>query len=390
MRWRALKRLCSEPAQYGLNVSAKMYTIDGIRLIRTSDIGRDARLNGDANAIFVDPAVVEQRHRLKVGDLLLSRSGTLGRCLLVDDQTLSATFAGFLVRFRPSPEMWPPYLAFCMQARFFQDAIAAEAVSSTISNFNAERYSSVAMPCPSTTDQKAIAFYLASKVARIDHTIRARERQLELLRERWNSETSKRLLEATRMYGSIPLKWIATCLDGRRIPLSTEERSKRPGPYPYFGASTVVDHVDEFIFDEVIVLLGEDGAQLVDPTAVISLVVRERCWVNNHAHVLRAHSYDPGLLSQHLNTFDRMPFVSGATRPKITQDDMGSIPVPRLPEALRQGLRSEIDESLVRLSRLSARVRQQVDRLSEHRLALITSAVTGRLDLAREISDEAS
>lgn len=133
--WAPLKRFCSEPPQYGLNVAAADYQADGARLIRTSDIGPDGRLGASDKAVFVDPGIVAAEHRLRVDDLLFSRSGTLGRCLRIADDPGEATFAGFLVRFRPRADVDSRFVAYCADAGFFQAAIAADAVTSTISNF---------------------------------------------------------------------------------------------------------------------------------------------------------------------------------------------------------------------------------------------------------------
>src|SRR3990170_4765100 len=83
------------------------------------------------------------------------------------------------------------------------------------------------------------------------------------------------------------LKWVVQCLDSKRIPLNSEERGLMQGEYPYYGANGVLDYVDKYLFDSEIVLLGEDGAPFNDPLKDVAFYVNHRCWVNNHAHVLR-------------------------------------------------------------------------------------------------------
>ena len=76
-------------------------------------------------------------------------------------------------------------------------------------------------------------------------------------------------------------------LDGQRVPLSESQRATRQGEYPYYGASGIIDHIDDYIFDEPLLLLSEDGANLVNRSTPIAFAVTGKYWVNNHAHVLR-------------------------------------------------------------------------------------------------------
>lgn len=131
------------------------------------------------------------------------------------------------------------------------------------------------------------------------------------------------------MRPTVQLRRFVECLDGRRIPLNSEERSEIPGDYPYWGANGVVDTVGEYLFDEDLVLLGEDGAPFDVPGRDVAFRVDGKVWVNNHIHVLRpTPTTDPQFLAYALNAVDWMPLVSGATRLKLTQDDMMRARIP--------------------------------------------------------------
>lgn len=239
----------------------------------------------------------------------------------------------------------------------------------------------IPLPIPPLITQRAIADYLDAETARIDALIEKKRRMVELLEERWRSAAVQRLTTLIDENGAMQLRRLVRCLDGRRIPLSTEERAERQGPYPYYGASNVVDYVDDYLFDEDLVLVGEDGAQLGDPSYPISQRVSGKIWVNNHAHVLKSAFVDLDLLVFHLNTFDRVPYMSGATREKITQEDLRRIPFPslaldeqRVEATMLLEIRCECDLSIAAITR-------QIDLLLEHRRALITAAVTGELEI---------
>ena len=90
-------------------------------------------------------------------------------------------------------------------------------------------------------------------------------------------------------WATATLRDLIDVLDNRRVPINSDERSKRLGDVPYFGATGQVGWIDDFLFDEEILLIGEDGAPFFDKSKPIAYIVDGKSWVNNHAHVLRAN-----------------------------------------------------------------------------------------------------
>lgn len=181
--WRRLKHYCDGPPEYGLSVSSDAYVDDGVRLLRTTDIDDDGALSPDSEGVFVGRHLIGPRHVLRPGDLLFSRAGSLGRCFRVPQEARDLTFAGYLVRFRPLPSFEPRYIEYCASAAFAQASIRADAVTSTISNFNAERYGNLLLPDSDPEQQRAIADYLDQETARIDALVERIDRQVALLQE---------------------------------------------------------------------------------------------------------------------------------------------------------------------------------------------------------------
>jgi type I restriction enzyme, S subunit len=131
-------------------------------------------------------------------------------------------------------------------------------------------------------------------------------------------------------YPTQKLGEIVEFLDSRRRPVTESDR--RPGPYPYFGANGQLGTIDDFIFDEAIVLLAEDGGHFDDPDRGIAYRISGKTWVNNHAHVLRPTSaIDLGFLCRVLENYDLTPFVTGTTRGKLTKAGAEKIPIPLPP-----------------------------------------------------------
>ena len=117
-------------------------------------------------------------------------------------------------------------------------------------------------------------------------------------------------------------------LDAKRIPLSSRERQKRQGPFPYHGAAGVLDHIDDYLFDGVHVLLGEDGSVIRADGTPFTQYVWGKFWVNNHAHVLKGKSISDEMLLCFLEQIDIAPFVTGAVQPKLNQKNLKSVPFP--------------------------------------------------------------
>ena len=117
-------------------------------------------------------------------------------------------------------------------------------------------------------------------------------------------------------------------LDSMRIPIKASDRKE--GPYPYYGANGIQDHVADFIFDDELVLLAEDGGNFGSRERPIAYRVSGKCWVNNHAHVLKPKndSLDVDYLCYSLMFYNTAGLVNGATRQKLTQATMREMLIP--------------------------------------------------------------
>ncbi len=126
------------------------------------------------------------------------------------------------------------------------------------------------------------------------------------------------------------LEEVCEILDSKRVPITAKDRVN--GPYPYYGANGVQDYVADYIFDDELVLLAEDGGHFGSTDKPIAYRVSGKCWVNNHAHVLKAKEcIDVDYLCYSLMFRDLSGIVNGATRQKLTQADMRKINIPLLP-----------------------------------------------------------
>ncbi|MHB1550182.1 MAG: restriction endonuclease subunit S [Vulcanimicrobiaceae bacterium] len=161
----------------------------------------------------------------------------------------------------------------------------------------------------------------------------------------------------------------ADILDSMRVPINAREREKRHGPVPYYGATGQVGWIDAALFDEELLLLGEDGAPFLDPIKPKAYLIRGPAWVNNHAHVLRARSVTSNkFLCYYLNSLEFNDFVNGTTRLKLTQGAMRSIPVVLPSPSEQRRIVEVIEEQFSRLDAAEAslmRVEYRANALAE-------------------------
>lgn len=116
--------------------------------------------------------------------------------------------------------------------------------------------------------------------------------------------------------------------DERRIPLSKKERELRKGKYDYYGASGVIDKIDDYLYDGQYVLIGEDGANLISRSTPIAFIAKGKFWVNNHAHVLECLPFTSiKFFERFLNAINLEAFVTGGFQPKLNQANLNLIPI---------------------------------------------------------------
>jgi type I restriction enzyme S subunit len=176
-------------------------------------------------------------------------------------------------------------------------------------------------------------------------------------------------------------------LDGQRVPVNAKEREQRKAGksqselFPYYGATGQVDWIDNFLFDEELVLLGEDGAPFLEPLRDKAYVIKGKSWVNNHAHVLRAIS---GLISNlyishYLNIFDYHGYVTGTTRLKLNQAPMKKIAIPLAPLREQARIVARLEELFTRLDAGIKGLQTVRAQLKRYRQAVLKHAFEGKL-----------
>ncbi len=148
-------------------------------------------------------------------------------------------------------------------------------------------------------------------------------------------------------------------LDGQRRPIKSGDRAKISGPYPYYGASGVVDYVNDYIFDDNLILLGEDGENILSRNLPLAFMVSGKIWVNNHAHVMKPKdSFDIIYLTEYLESKDYSLLNSGTAQPKLNKQTCLKIkvikPTKKEQTAIAKVL-SDTDALIISLEKLVAK-----------------------------------
>ena len=188
---------------------------------------------------------------------------------------------------------------------------------------------------PPLPEQRRIVDLISS----VDSYIEALQQQLESAKRSRDAVLHELLTAGGNDWVETNLLDVVEVLDRFRKPINATERESRQGSVPYYGANGQTGWIDDFLFDEELVLLGEDAIDFANPSARKAYLIDGPSWVNNHAHVLRAKTdkVESYFLAESLNKVDFSQYVSFGTRSKLTQASMNgiAIPLPPLPEQKR-------------------------------------------------------
>jgi type I restriction enzyme S subunit len=264
---------------------------------------------------------------------------------------------------------------------------------------------------PPPAEQAAIVRFLDHWNGRLEKAIRAKRRVIALLQEQKQAiihravtrglDPNVKLKDSGIPWlGEIPEHWDVSrvknefeCLNNRRIPLSSPERGRMTRrDYDYYGASGVIDRVDDYIFDDDLLLIAEDGANLVLRNLPLAIIARGKFWVNNHAHILKPKGSDLEYLQAVMEGINYRPWISGAAQPKLTKDRVLAISIAVAPREEQQAIMDFVHTETAPITTAIARYEREISLLREYRTRLTADVVTGKLDVraaAAQLPEEA-
>lgn len=214
----------------------------------------------------------------------------------------------------------------------------------------------------------------------------AKKKQIELTIE---EKLQNALVPKEEQPYKIPNNWcwtyltkgMAECWDKYRKPINATERNKRLGNIPYYGATGQVGWIDDYLTDEHLVLIGEDGAPFLDLLKNKAYIIKGKSWVNNHAHILKSFYDEVGnkYLCNYLNVFNYKGYINGTTRLKLTQKNLDIIPIPLPPINEQQRIVNIIESLFAKLDRAKELIENTLAQWEQNKMAILHKAFTGEL-----------
>lgn len=180
---------------------------------------------------------------------------------------------------------------------------------------------------PSLPEQQKIADFLSN----VDSIITAETKILNTLQKKKKALMQKLFTRQLRFksadgtdFPAWEEKKLGECveiLDSQRKPIESKERANRKGEYPYYGASGIIDYIDDYLFEGESILLGEDGANIINRNSRLAFIATGKYWVNNHAHIMKANADNLNyFICEYLESLDYSKICAGSAQPKLTQD----------------------------------------------------------------------
>ncbi len=313
---------------------------------------------------------------LSGSNIIIGRVGALcGNVRLVNDDIWVTDNAFFIKEYKV--DILKEYLAKVLAALNLGET-ANKAAQPVISY---KGIKDLVIPYPPLDEQKRIVEKLDALLIRIDTAIERLQESVTLADALYASALDKEFSKLMKESDIFPFKMLVDNQDGRRIPIKAGERKNTHGTYPYYGATGVIDYVDDFIFEGERLLISEDGANLVARKYPIAFIADGKYWVNNHAHVVNAW---PELTSNlYLKKFfawvDLSSYITGSAQPKLSQGKLNTIPVPAPPFSEQTEIVADLDKAYQLTEILKKEVGEKLGILTSLKASILDSAFKGEL-----------
>jgi len=267
---------------------------------------------------------------------------------------------------------------YLFKSDWIRKQIQREAQGAKVLGISANRISNIKISYPKNKDeQQKIASFLSS----LDEVIAAHSQKLDTLKEHKKGLMQNLFPQEGEKVPKLRFKeflndgeWvekklgsIAENLDSKRIPITSNQREK--GTIPYYGASGIIDYVKDFIYNENLLCISEDGANLIDRNYPIAFSISGKTWVNNHAHVLKfENNYTQLLVEKYINSINVEDFLTGMAQPKLNRSKLDIIPIP-LPKNPNE--QQKIASCLSSLDDLITAQAEKIEQLKLHKKGLM-------------------
>jgi type I restriction enzyme S subunit len=352
----------------------KEFFEDGIfPFIRTSDVGQIRKGFISSCVDYLNKEGIKGLKLYKKGTILFPKSGASTflnhRVLMEMDSYVSSHLATIKGNNSITDDKFLLYFLTTIDARDLMQDIAYPSLKTS-------EISLIPIPLPPLPEQQRIVAILDECFAALEKAKANAEQNLKNAKELFES-----YLQGVFENGdweTKKLNQISENLDSKRVPITKNIRSS--GEIPYYGASGIVDYVADYLFDENLLCISEDGANLLARTYPIAFSISGKTWVNNHAHVLKF----PNIVTQkfvevYINSIRIDDYVSGMAQPKLNQAMLNKIPIPIPSIEDQQAIVHQLDALRAETQKLEAVYQQKLADLEELKKSILQKAFAGEL-----------
>lgn len=357
------------------------YCLEGISFVRSQNIGDFSfSANGLAH-INNEQAKKLSNVELKPNDILLNITGdSVARTCIIDSEYLPARVNQHVAIIRGKKDIvLSSYLLYFLQwkKKYLLQLASAGATRNALTKSMIEQ---LEIELPTIEQQRKIAGVLD----KIQEKIKLNQKINDNLLRQAQAFYKNRFIDLKPFNGEMPPDWqlgtvseIIELHDSKRIPLSSRERANLTKIYPYYGATSVMDYVDRYLFDGIYLLLGEDGTVVDDKGFPILQYVEGKFWVNNHSHIITGkNGFTVETLYLLFSLTNVQSIVTGAVQPKISQANLNNVSVVIPSKAELSTFNSIVQPIFSQIRNLRA----ESDRLTATRDILLPRLMSGEID----------
>jgi type I restriction enzyme S subunit len=308
--------------------------------------------------------------------LICAEGGSAGRKIGFTNQDIC--FGNKLFAFTASKNIESRYVFYYFFSSTFQKLFSVE-LAGIIGGVSMNKFKDIEIPLPPLPEQQRIVAILDEAFAAIEKAKSNAEKNLMNSKELFESYL-KGVFE-NKEWSVKYLNEISQNYDSKRIPITKNLRKE--GSIPYYGASGVVDFVSDYIFDEDLLCVSEDGANLLARTYPIAFSISGKTWVNNHAHVLKFNDISSQkFVEYYLNAIKLDDYISGMAQPKLNQAKLNTIPIPYPSLDVRTIVVDKLTKLATETKQLASIYQQKLTDLEELKKSILQKAFNGELKTA--------
>ncbi|MEI8205219.1 MAG: restriction endonuclease subunit S [Bacteroidota bacterium] len=329
---------------------------------------------------YISNSVFEQikNYTISTKDLYISIAGTIGKTGIIPNELEGANLTENACKLVFKTEVDPKFVYYFTQTDDFTQQAGLNTRVTAMPKLALSRLSTISFLFPkSLPEQQRIVQLLDEAFEKIDTFKANAERNLQNAKELFQSALTEEF-KPRKGWESKTLNQISENLDSKRVPITKNVRNE--GEIPYYGASGIVDYVADYLFDEDLLCISEDGANLLARTYPIAFSISGKTWVNNHAHVLRfKEMVSQRFVELYLNSIKLDDYVSGMAQPKLNQAMLNKIPVPLPSLTEQQTIVEHLDSLSARCKALEINYQKTIAQCDEMKKAVLVKAFNGEL-----------